>query len=425
MALQSQLFRGDSRLEAAAVADAGHITPGASGPHVGKIQQALITLDGASLDPDARYGPATAAAVLAYKQKRGIINRSRQTQADNIVGIMTMAALDKEMLTKESRPTGPIEIRPVTPAPRGGRPIVRLGFKIDLDFPVFPGGQLLKIRLASRTTGQLEILNGGGGRVRCRNVTRSEGKVSLIFDPNEPGFIPSSRLIPGPQGPSSKEPLADGGAIRVTDATFSISIDGFHPGNAFIDATTGSSASTLAIEVRAARLVSPGGFAPPKKTRPGSQFISADDSEPGPRGFRKDNGGRPVGPKGTGRKINLFGSQETPGFEDYTPDMHFSGFVPGKFPLTSDASTIFRPFTEDTDTAIGIKQGEASDICLRDSPVPPATVAVIRRIAASGCRLTVVTTEESGKIAFPALKIAFPGSNIREESRDAIVMELP
>src|SRR5262245_52821612 len=101
MALQSQLFRGDSRLEAAAVSDPAHIVPGASGDHVRKIQIALIELDGVKLDPDGSYGPATAGAVLAWKQKRNIVNRAYQARADDIVGKMTMAALDREMVLKE------------------------------------------------------------------------------------------------------------------------------------------------------------------------------------------------------------------------------------------------------------------------------------------------------------------------------------
>jgi hypothetical protein len=36
-----------------------------------------------------RYGPATSAAVLSFKQARNIVNRSYQTQADRIVGKMT------------------------------------------------------------------------------------------------------------------------------------------------------------------------------------------------------------------------------------------------------------------------------------------------------------------------------------------------
>lgn len=109
MPLTSKLFRGDSKLEAAAVSDPDHILPGAAGPHVGKIQQALITLDGADIDQDGSYGPETAAAVLAYKQKRSIINFSYQTQADNIVGKMTITSLDKEMHDLEG-PAGRAEV---------------------------------------------------------------------------------------------------------------------------------------------------------------------------------------------------------------------------------------------------------------------------------------------------------------------------
>jgi hypothetical protein len=109
MSLQSRLFAGDRKLEAASVSNPAHILPGAVGEHVAKIQRALIALDGAVIDPAdlaaQRYGPSTANAVLSYKKKRDIINRSYETQADNIVGIMTIAALDKEMLQKEQTPT--------------------------------------------------------------------------------------------------------------------------------------------------------------------------------------------------------------------------------------------------------------------------------------------------------------------------------
>lgn len=107
MALQSKLLRGDTKLEAAAVQDSAHIVPGARGAHVGKIQQALIELDGAKIQRDDSYGPATTAAVLAYKQKRNIINPAYQTQADNIIGKMTMARLDSEMLAREQKPVPP------------------------------------------------------------------------------------------------------------------------------------------------------------------------------------------------------------------------------------------------------------------------------------------------------------------------------
>jgi peptidoglycan hydrolase-like protein with peptidoglycan-binding domain len=108
MGLQSRLFARDPKLEAAAVSNPAHIVPGAVGDHVGKIQQALRALDGAVINSaeldGKRYGPSTANAVLSYKRKRNIINRSYQTQADDIVGIMTIAALDKEMFQKEQAP---------------------------------------------------------------------------------------------------------------------------------------------------------------------------------------------------------------------------------------------------------------------------------------------------------------------------------
>ncbi len=105
MALRSFLFRGDAALEKAAVSNPDHILLGAAGPHVGKIQQALIILDDAGIDAAEleleTYGQSTAAAVLAYKTARDIVARNRQTQADDIVGIMTMAALDKELLDRQ------------------------------------------------------------------------------------------------------------------------------------------------------------------------------------------------------------------------------------------------------------------------------------------------------------------------------------
>jgi hypothetical protein len=146
MSLESKLFRGDRALEAAAVLDSAHVTPGSAGPHVLKIQAALTLLDAAIITLDeverALYGPSTAHSVLAYKQKRNIINRSYQTQADNIVGKMTIASLDREMLKHEALPHQPIQIKPAARArvrpPRPpdlasmitGTPTLRLGFAV-------------------------------------------------------------------------------------------------------------------------------------------------------------------------------------------------------------------------------------------------------------------------------------------------------
>lgn len=105
MALQSNLFKGDRALESCLVQDSAHITVGASGDHVSKIHTALLMLDGVSVAATElktqQYGASTGAAVLAFKRRRGIINTSYQTQADNIVGKMTIAAMDRAMLSKE------------------------------------------------------------------------------------------------------------------------------------------------------------------------------------------------------------------------------------------------------------------------------------------------------------------------------------
>jgi peptidoglycan hydrolase-like protein with peptidoglycan-binding domain len=105
MALRSKLFRDDSRLQNCLNHDAAHVMPGTVGTHVQKIQAAVIKLDGTAIEPSelalGRYGHSTAAAVLQYKQKRGIVNRSYQSKADNIVGKMTIAALDQELVDRE------------------------------------------------------------------------------------------------------------------------------------------------------------------------------------------------------------------------------------------------------------------------------------------------------------------------------------
>ncbi len=105
MALRCFLFRDDRDLNACAIHDASHVTPGSTGDHVAKIQLALRELDGAAIDGTElsakHYGASTARAVLSYKTKRDIINRSYQTAPDDIVGKMTIASLDQEMLAQD------------------------------------------------------------------------------------------------------------------------------------------------------------------------------------------------------------------------------------------------------------------------------------------------------------------------------------
>ncbi len=109
MPLRSQLFRNDARLQGCLVEDRWHVTEGCAGDYVHRIQVALMQIDGLRIDAGElaakRYGMSTAAAVLQFKQDRDIVNRSYQTQADDIVGKMTIAALDQEMLEVERSQT--------------------------------------------------------------------------------------------------------------------------------------------------------------------------------------------------------------------------------------------------------------------------------------------------------------------------------
>ncbi|MEV0660857.1 hypothetical protein ACIBI3_11165 [Actinomadura luteofluorescens] len=105
MPLQSPLFVGDARLDACLVQDGAHVTRGSTGPHVAKIQLALLMTDGLAVDPaeiDAEsYGATTAAGVLAFKTARQILGPG-QTTPDDIVGKRTVAALDAELVLKQS-----------------------------------------------------------------------------------------------------------------------------------------------------------------------------------------------------------------------------------------------------------------------------------------------------------------------------------
>jgi len=111
VALSSRLFRGVAALEACLVDDKAHVKQGAQGEHVRLVQRALVLLGDKSIPTSeyvaGLYGPRTAAAVFDYKKRRSIINYSYQTQADNIVGKMTIASLDRDVLSKQNLPASP------------------------------------------------------------------------------------------------------------------------------------------------------------------------------------------------------------------------------------------------------------------------------------------------------------------------------
>ena len=109
--LRSSLFSGDRALEACAVSDPAHVTPGAQGPHVRKIQDALDQIERAGLAQTAEYrsstyGTATAAAVTKFKTSRKILNHLNQI--DPIVGKKTIKALDDELARGGGLSEGPV-----------------------------------------------------------------------------------------------------------------------------------------------------------------------------------------------------------------------------------------------------------------------------------------------------------------------------
>lgn len=107
MPLQSKLLAGNPRLEGCLVRDSDHVTPGSQGRFVRLIQAAVIAIDEVDIVEkeleEETYGASTADAILQFKKKRDIINRTYQTTADSIVGKMTIAALDKELRDLEGK----------------------------------------------------------------------------------------------------------------------------------------------------------------------------------------------------------------------------------------------------------------------------------------------------------------------------------
>ncbi len=123
--------------------------------------------------------------MLAYKEKRHIINHSYQTQADNIVGKMTMAALDREMLGKEVVPSGPTRLEPIFPAQRYELPSVQLHQPINRSIlafnvnapsnnalPPLPPGTTINpntLEVPLHQVGLFRVHNGVGKELVCNN----------------------------------------------------------------------------------------------------------------------------------------------------------------------------------------------------------------------------------------------------------------
>jgi hypothetical protein len=226
MPLQSNLFGGDAKLEAAAVSDAAHITQGASGDHVRKIQLALNQIEDRGLDIDGQYGPATAAAVLAYKQKRKIINTSYQAEADNIVGRMTIARLDSELCDLDAT-SEPVVIDVLQPQIYKKQHLPRLSFAVPASTVVGIAASRVAFTPAvgppNIVPGPMITLQVG----QVAKITVSSGKGAIIYWIDDQ--VVSVRMPGGKAGPLGPVPsnfetyevvaIKAGGAVVVVNKT--------------------------------------------------------------------------------------------------------------------------------------------------------------------------------------------------------------
>jgi peptidoglycan hydrolase-like protein with peptidoglycan-binding domain len=372
MPLQSQLLRGDPKLEAAAVSDPAHIVPGAKGEHVRKIQQALIQLDGATIDADGSYGPKTAAAVLAFKQKRAIVNRSYQTKADNIVGKMTMATLDTELLIQERKPVFIQSINPVssirtrrgsglllafsigdsgTPRPplTPSRPVGRAAAPIVAQVAISPG-----------ETGTIQVIGGKGGNL-LRWQESDVKPVAKLRNAKQPGA-----------GSEYAEVVADP-EIFTYEGTRDI-------GETFFQwygpDPPGKRSGVLSVLVLPRRSEYPQDPVPWSDSRFKSGLLSVE--------------GTPLNPLPGGKNINIFGRGESNGFADFSTSIKFCVDSPKTAGGTSKPGEFFlKPWTDDPRKPdVGIGPNSAKNICCRNSPIFPVTTDEIDRIAKPGCRVT-------------------------------------
>lgn len=398
MPLRSKLFRGDSKLEAAAVSDPAHILPGATGSHVGKIQKALQLLEAAEIAASeissTRYGSSTAGAVLEFKRKRDIIARPRQSRADNIVGKMTMTALDEEMFARETAPVLPVYMMayPVRImegdqqrtqkqlAIRGSRTVNRGHLRaFNQATPPMIIHKFFLVERKVREEADFKVTNGIGRVIAC--VDRDIG---VVFDPTKPPVFY--------EGNAPKKYIANSSPQRFRVRAIQV-------GETMIAALDEQGkpvpGNTILLRVRdgaALKLVS--------------------------------NNGTPVNPKGTGRKISIWGEGESPGFDDYATNTAFQTYTKG-------GQKISRPLTGDPAKPPGLRDRTASDIAVRSSPVhQEGTLREMRRIAASGCRITWAGSPGDGaELEIAALKGAFPDARIVEEGNVgifvAVVLELP
>lgn len=357
MALKSTLFKGDLKLEAAAMSDPAHIVEGARGIHVEKLQSGLNMLDAAGLNVDGIFGPATAAAVQAYKRARSIINRAYQASADSIVGKMTMARLDEEVLNFEIQP---MVVKPLMPLEHPSR--ARSSSRLSLNFafsadvvgfanialapsrvPTFP-----QVIIDLNRTGTFQVMRAAGARLRVTGGGGASTPIKLLN-------------VKTDTTPAGEETDVDTNDKIFTYASATMcgqsAVNVLHPTKLF----AGLSVLTLTDKI-----VKSTAAMPPPEPNSTTKLVSDQ--------------GTPLNPR-PGATINLFGEGESGGFSDYSSDIRHCS-------TTSKGKVLHRPWTGDPRVGIGLDSGSIDNICCRGSPILQVTIDEIRRIAKPGCRVT-------------------------------------
>jgi hypothetical protein len=342
--------------------------PGSKGEHVRKIQSALIQLDGSAIAADGVYGPATASAVISFKQQRNIINHSYQTRADNIVGKMTIAALDRELLLLQTRV---VLIRPHFPGPdfsSSRRRETNLEFSfgasnVESGLPKLPLPTNHPVsRAPAPIVSQVIIEPSGRGTIQVNG-----GRGGVLVRWQDTSYDLAVTKLLGAKVPQTGSEEVD---VVKDSELFTYEGQGICGESLFqwfgpAPTTRRSGVVSVLCLVRRSTYA-PETMYPVDTTFP-SGLVSTD--------------GTPLNPR-PGRCINLFGRGESNGFEDYSTGPKYC----------ADTGPNFKPWTNDPrKPGVGIVAGSVANICCRSSPIMQVTIDEIRRIGAPGCRVTYAT----------------------------------
>jgi hypothetical protein len=332
--------------------------------------------------------------VLAYKTRRKIINHSRQTRADDIIGKLTMAALDLELLMLQGRPA---QIRPHFPGPtpssgRGQPPRLfgvgeRGGTKLPTASPArtapvgrAPAPVVAQVVIEPRGSGTIKMTAGRGGRlVRFQDPELAAAVVKL------------------------REAKESGDGSEEADVTTDPQL--FH-----YDGQGGCGAAHFqwfgpeAVPRRSGVVTV---YALPHRSTWPQEPVHP--VQPAFKSNLVSTVGTPLNPR-PGRKINIFGRGESNGFEDYSSQIKYC----------VDTGDSLRPWTDDPrKPEVGISDHSVANICIRSSPVRQPTIDEIKRIGAPGCRVTYATdAKENEGVDF--LRAEFIAKGLARKIEDGI-----